>query len=120
MHDGNDFTQESFAVSQRDLCVFRVCSLCLWSGEVLHGACLSPDAIFLFERRIPMSDGNNKTRRFASCRNVQKTIRFNQIALATEAYCHRDNEKLKPEKLEGLGRLAGTGGPTNSAHCCPG
>ncbi len=49
-----------------------------------------------------MSDGNNKTRRFASCRNVQKTIRFNQIALATDAYCHRDNEKLKPEKLEDL------------------
>ena len=49
-----------------------------------------------------MSDGTNKTRRFASCRNVQKTIRFDQIALATEAYCHRDNEKLKAEKLEGL------------------
>ena len=40
--------------------------------------------------------------RYSKYRHVQATIKLNQIEVDTDAYCHRVEEKLKPEKLEEL------------------
>lgn len=67
-----------------------------------------------------MATGNNKPQRFASCRNIQKTIRFDQIKLEQESYCHRQNDKLGPVKLQGLATSLAQEGQQTPLICIKG
>ena len=49
-----------------------------------------------------MSNDATQVERFVKSRNVQKTIRLDQIVTDEQRFCHRKDDRLKPDKLKAL------------------